>query len=177
MTGTPGAPETPGDHPAGGWPGFAGANGSAGGGRAAGGTAGGGSHGSFGTLTSEAALLLDALALRLAAAQAGRTEARPPEPRPTPCPECGQVAGPESASCPGCPLCRLLSVVRGERPEVTATLVDAAALFVSALRAALPDPAGGPATNPAGGPATNPAPAETVTPPDGPGGVQRIRIE
>ena len=52
------------------------------------------------------------------------------------CPECGSIPG---ASCTACPLCRFLAVLRGERPEATAKLVDGALLIVRTLRSLLPD--------------------------------------
>jgi len=52
------------------------------------------------------------------------------------CPECGSIPG---ASCTACPLCRFLAVLRGERPEATARLVDGALLIVRTLRSLLPE--------------------------------------
>jgi hypothetical protein len=52
------------------------------------------------------------------------------------CPECGSIPG---ASCTACPLCRFLAVLRGERPEATAKLVDGALLIVRTLRSLLPE--------------------------------------
>ena len=52
------------------------------------------------------------------------------------CPECGAIPG---ASCTACPLCRFLAVLRGERPEATARLVDGALLIVRTLRSLLPE--------------------------------------
>lgn len=92
----------------------------------------------------------------------GTPQAAPPDPPPTPtsppsaartappsqarpeptlgpdgrCPECGSVPG---ASCTACPLCRFLAVLRGERPEATARLVDGALLIVRTLRSLLPE--------------------------------------
>jgi hypothetical protein len=53
------------------------------------------------------------------------------------CPECGSVPG---ASCTACPLCRFMSLLRGERPEATAKLVDGALMIVRTLRSLVPDP-------------------------------------
>jgi hypothetical protein len=66
------------------------------------------------------------------------------------CPECGSVPG---ASCTSCPLCRFLSVLRGERPEATAKLVDGALLIVRTLRSLLPEaePAAAASAGSAGG--------------------------
>lgn len=87
-----------------------------------------------GSIAGEATLLLDALAAKLSAmprpepAQEGASE----------CPECGHDP---AAPCAGCPLCKLLALVRGQRPEATAKLLDAAGLVISALRSMLPDQA------------------------------------
>lgn len=127
-----------------------------------------------GRLATEAGLLLDALSVRLAAAQAGRTasDGRPAGPSPSACPECGHAPANEAATCTGCPICRLLTVLRGERPEVTGALVEAAALLVTALRALWPEPATGPAGTPPPVP-DEPSPAV----PEGTAGVQRIPIQ
>jgi len=53
------------------------------------------------------------------------------------CPECGSVPG---ASCTACPLCRFMALLRGERPEATARLVDGALMIVRTLRSLVPDP-------------------------------------
>lgn len=85
------------------------------------------------------------------------------------CPECGSVPG---ASCTACPLCRFLAMLRGERPETTAKLVDGALLIVRALRSMIPE-----APEPA---ATSGGPTGTgETPPPPParrGGFERIDI-
>lgn len=53
-------------------------------------------------------------------------------------------AGPGAApECSACPVCQLLAVVRGTRPEVVEHLLDAAGSLVAALRAAT-GPAGAP---------------------------------
>jgi len=70
---------------------------------------------------------------------APRTAPTRSEPRLGPdgrCPECGSLPG---ASCTACPLCRFLAVLRGERPEATAKLVDGALLIVRTLRSLLPE--------------------------------------
>ena len=79
-------------------------------------------HGAVGPLVDEAALLLTAVEDKLQAWQAaeGRMAGGAVE-LPEPCPECGTVPG---AACTGCPVCRLIAAVRGERPEVTARVVD-----------------------------------------------------
>ncbi|MHB8452502.1 MAG: DUF5304 family protein [Mycobacteriales bacterium] len=43
----------------------------------------------------------------------------------------------DAAECQLCPLCRLLSVLRGTRPEVFGHLTDAATALLAALRAAI----------------------------------------
>lgn len=53
------------------------------------------------------------------------------------CPECGSVPG---ASCTACPLCRFMALLRGERPEATAKLVDGALMIIRTLRSLVPDP-------------------------------------
>ena len=81
------------------------------------------------------------------------------------------------ASCTACPLCRFLAMLRGERPETTAKLVDGALLIVRALRSLIPeapppaDAAG--ATAPRG--AADPPPPPP-TPPARRGGFERIDI-
>lgn len=52
------------------------------------------------------------------------------------CPECGSVPG---ASCTACPLCRFMALLRGERPEATARLVDGALMIIRTLRSLVPD--------------------------------------
>ncbi len=115
-----------------------------------------------GPLAVEAALLLDVVADRLAAMKPGRPDPAGddgtgagaaadrsagngqagPAPGGRPlgpdgrCPECGAVPG---ASCTACPLCRFLAMLRGERPETTAKLVDGALLIVRALRSMIPE--------------------------------------
>ena len=86
----------------------------------------------LGTLAEEAGLLLDAVAARLEAAK-GRAE----EPARPVCPSCGHDP---AASCTSCPLCRLLAVLRGERPEVTARWTESALTVVQALRTAIAPP-------------------------------------
>ncbi|MTD17369.1 hypothetical protein GIS00_25900 [Nakamurella sp. YIM 132087] len=115
-------------------------------------------------LTTEAGLLLDAVSARLDQARE-RRQADAPEPTP-PCPECGRTGdGPSCTT--GCPWCALLAVARGERPEVSDALLDAAVTAVGALRRLL-DAAGTPRT----GPTTAPAPQDPTTT-----GLQRIDIE
>lgn len=153
-----------------------------------------------GPLAVEAALLLDVVADRLTALKPGSDDpgrtattagsggpdtagdppgttasGRPPGPDGR-CPECGSIPG---ASCTACPLCRFLAMLRGERPETTAKLVDGALLIVRALRSMIPEaPAtpesAGPATGPRG--AGDPPPAPTSPPPARRGGFERIDI-
>jgi hypothetical protein len=141
-----------------------------------------------GPLAVEAALLLDVVADRLTALKpdsAGGGESTGPtggspsggaQPTGRPlgpdgrCPECGSVPG---ASCTACPLCRFLAMLRGERPETTAKLVDGALLIVRALRSMIPDtpgPAG------AGGAASSGSDEPPPPPPARRGGFERIDI-
>jgi hypothetical protein len=46
----------------------------------------------------------------------------------------GESATGHSSDCHWCPLCRVASVVRGERPEVTAALADVLTATATALR-------------------------------------------
>jgi len=52
-----------------------------------------------------------------------------------------------SEDCRYCPLCQLIAVVRGQRPEVTARLMESGAALLDAVRALL-TPAGGEGTEP-----------------------------
>jgi hypothetical protein len=63
------------------------------------------------------------------------------------CPECGSVPG---ASCTACPLCRFMALLRGERPEATARLVDGALMIIRTLRSLVPDPPDPAAAQPTG---------------------------
>lgn len=119
-----------------------------------------------GTLQAEAALLLDAVAARLT------TVAGPPEEDAAAdarCPSCGHAA---AAPCTACPVCRFVAILRGERPEVTARLVDGALGVVRALRAMLPDADG---TTEAQQPDDAPTRADGDVPPPPPR-LQRIEI-
>jgi hypothetical protein len=116
-------------------------------------------------LRTEAAMLLDLLTERLSVLQqvadhqveVDRTAATStPDPAGSPdaapgggvCAACGH--DPNASSCSGCPICALLAMVRGERPELTARLVDGARTMLIGLRSLLGDfpPAG---TTPADG--------------------------
>lgn len=90
-----------------------------------------------GSLATEAALLLDAVAARLQTLDMTRAETASPPPGG--CPQCGHDPSLTEA-CTACPLCRFLAVVRGERPETTARFVEGALTVVQALRAMLPAP-------------------------------------
>ncbi len=97
-------------------------------------------------------MLLDVVADRLSSmkpAEGAGEEAAEPSGR---CPECGSVPG---ASCTACPLCRFVAVLRGERPEATARLVDGALLIVRTLRSLIPEADGGAAD---GAPRPDPGP-------------------
>lgn len=96
-------------------------------------------------LRSEAAQLLDVLADRLAAikhsaAAAEAAAIADDAARPAAgelCPTCG--ADPGQSSCTGCPLCAAMAALRGERPELSAQLVDGALSIVSGLRSLIGD--------------------------------------
>jgi hypothetical protein len=97
-----------------------------------------------GPLAVEAALLLDVVADRLSSLKRSTTpdpesEAEQPDPAPADgrCPECGSMPG---AYCTACPLCRFMALLRGERPEATAKLVDGALMIIRTLRSLVPDP-------------------------------------
>ena len=53
------------------------------------------------------------------------------------CPECGATPG---GYCTACPLCRFMALLRGERPEATARLVDGALMIIRTLRSMVPEP-------------------------------------
>ncbi len=106
-----------------------------------------------GPLAKEAALLLDVVADRLTSmkpgddsgtADAGTADAdgatgsAGASGTQDRCPECGAVPG---GSCTACPLCRFMAVLRGERPEATARLVDGALMIVRTLRSLIGEPA------------------------------------
>lgn len=50
--------------------------------------------------------------------------------------------------CRYCPLCQLIAVARGQRPEVSARLVESGTAFVDAVRSLLTPPAGRPEEDP-----------------------------
>ena len=153
--------------------------------------------GSPGPLAAEAAQLLDVLADRLATLQpAARASGPGEETREQDGPTPDQHAptsqrGPEHDAgmicTTGCPFCQVLAVVRGERPETAARLVDGALLVVRSLRTLLDRHV------PAGAPAPSPSPsAEPATPhdagdgpsgaaadpaPPGSGAARRARVE
>jgi hypothetical protein len=81
------------------------------------------------------------------------------------CPECGSIPG---ASCTACPVCRFLALLRGERPEATAKLVDGALMIIRTLRSLVPDQ---PTAAAAGASTTEPPP-----PPARRGGLEHIDI-
>jgi len=148
-----------------------------------------------GPLALEAALLLDVVADRLesmkqrtttsqgdptspgGSASQGETTSpgetgAGPGPSPTlgvdgRCPECGSIPG---ASCTACPLCRFLALLRGERPEATAKLVDGALMIVRTLRSLVPEQ---PAPASAGASTSDPHPPP---PPARRGGLEHIDI-
>lgn len=149
-------------------------------------------HASVGPLVEEAALLLGAVEDKLQAWQTEQTRSAAstddPAPgeqeRPGPCPECGSTPG---APCTGCPVCRLLAAVRGERPEVTARVVDGTLTVVRALRTLFPVDAAAPSGRPAppgdaadrdtaDGPPAPPTRPPTADRPARPAGLQHIDI-
>ena len=72
--------------------------------------------------------------------------------------------------CRWCPLCQLVAVLRGERPEVTAALADVLRATADALHAFAAAPEGtGPAEDPSGA-------GDAPPPADPPPVVQRIEI-
>lgn len=73
---------------------------------------------------------------------------------------------PAAGTCEGCPVCAVLEVLRGERSELAARLVEQLGELVTVLRAALEE--GGPAPKAPAPAPTEPAPARRV---------QRIRVE
>jgi hypothetical protein len=141
-----------------------------------------------GSLGAEAALLLDAIAGRLEALRptgAQGPDDRAPDPAPTwaptGCPQCGHDPS-ATVTCTACPLCRLLAVLRGERPETTARLVEGALVVVQSLRALLPEPTAAGDASPASaeehsgsGPTVAPAPSPVPTGPTT-GGLERIIV-
>ncbi|MET0863848.1 MAG: hypothetical protein ABWZ98_05900 [Nakamurella sp.] len=117
-----------------------------------------------GPLAQEAAMLLDVVADRLEQMKSRPDAAPPADPpaddgssfttsqggpaagdqesgaaatQPGSCPECGSVPG---AYCTACPVCRFMALLRGERPEATAKLVDGALMIVRTLRSLVPEP-------------------------------------
>jgi hypothetical protein len=82
----------------------------------------------------------------------------------------GSAAGTSPGECRWCPLCQLVAVLRGERPEVTAVVADVLRTTADALHAFAAAPEG---------PRPGPSPAdERPAPPvgDPPPVVQRIEI-
>lgn len=84
------------------------------------------------------------------------------------CPTCGH--DPTRLTCSGCPVCALLAVLRGERPELTATLIDGALSAMSGLRALIGEPSEGQES-----PSQSPPPADHGA--DGPGQAPAPRAE
>lgn len=77
------------------------------------------------------------------------------------CPRCGHDPA-ANAACTACPLCRLTALLRGERPESTARLVDGALTVIQLLRGLLPaspDPASPDPASPASPDPASPDPA------------------
>ena len=150
-----------------------------------------------GPLAHEAALLLDVVADRLASMKRaapgtgqwsdggatprdGAHSAAPngrPQSGDARCPECGSVPG---ASCTVCPVCRFIAVLRGERPEATARLVDGALLIIRTLRSLMADPADAADSaappHPSGDRAGRRPPDPSGQPPPRRGGLEHIDI-
>jgi hypothetical protein len=127
-----------------------------------------------GPLAQEAAQLLDVVADRLSSMKPGAgggpgdsTADGAAATAHGRCPECGAQA---DASCTACPLCRLLAVLRGERPEATAKLVDGALLIVRTLRSLIGEQADLSETP------RPPTPARQDQPPGRRGGLEHIDI-
>jgi hypothetical protein len=78
---------------------------------------------------------------------------------------------PEPASCPPCPVCAVITVLRGGRSELAVRLADRAAELLDVLRAALDEGAGVPV---AGGAAPAVRPARPACAPM-PSGSRRLR--
>jgi len=103
---------------------------------------------------------------------ADNTEDTGPGPSPTlgidgRCTECGSIPG---ASCTACPVCRFLALLRGERPEATAKLVDGALMIIRTLRSLVPEQ---PTPASASASASDPHPP---SPPARRGGLEHIDI-
>lgn len=144
-----------------------------------------------GPLALEAALLLDVVADRLVSMKAatppgadGASDddagSQGPSEKSVPaagrCPECGSLPG---ASCTACPLCRFLALLRGERPEATAKLVDGALMIIRTLRSLIPDAAdpAGPPTGSRSDPSQSQHPSQShPSPPARRGGLEHIDI-
>jgi hypothetical protein len=82
----------------------------------------------------------------------------------------GSATG-DAAECRWCPLCQLIAVLRGERPELAAVLADVLRATADALHAFAAAPDG---SRPADAPAD--APADEIPVGDPPPVVQRIEI-
>jgi len=65
--------------------------------------------------------------------------------RLTPLLEAARTGEAAPSSCASCPICALLAVLRGERPELAVTLADHASGVVAALRTVMEESADGPA--------------------------------
>jgi hypothetical protein len=81
-------------------------------------------------------------------------------------------AGPEPASCAACPVCALITVLRGGRSELAVRLADQVAELLGVLRTAMEEGMGAdPAAPPAAAP---PAAAPPAAGPDGQRGAQTV---
>ncbi|MGI8761154.1 MAG: hypothetical protein ACR2LF_07650 [Jatrophihabitantaceae bacterium] len=76
-------------------------------------------------------------------------------------PEPAAAPGARPSDCQWCPICQLMAVVRGERPDVSERVAEAGTALASALRAVLDVATGaeaGPGAAAAGGPSRRPRP-------------------
>jgi len=89
------------------------------------------------------------------------------------CPECGSSPG---GYCTACPLCRFMALLRGERPEATARLVDGALMIIRTLRSMVPEPADQPAAHQHSHAAGQPATSAHPRPPARRTGLEHINI-
>lgn len=75
----------------------------------------------------------------------------------------GQSPGPDGAPCTWCPICALITALRGDQPDALARLAEHGAGMVAAVRELLIPPAGhSPAGEPAAAPGDPPPPGRSV---------------
>lgn len=90
-----------------------------------------------GTLLAEARLLLEAVAARLEPLTAPADQPEDATATPVADPACTECGHDPAVGCTSCPICKLLSVVRGERPELTGRLAEGALQVIGGLRTLL----------------------------------------